>query len=77
MIILIIIVIVLLVIGIWVVIRSGVREIILDEEDQKLGDETPSEQFQMLPHLKSEPPKEGDESWTLDSTEDASSGKAS
>jgi hypothetical protein len=64
---------ILLIIGVVVVVRSGEREVAMDRKDQELP--TPSEEFQMLPHLKlnsEEEEEERKESWTLDSVEDSS-----
>lgn len=73
MVILISIIVVLLVIGVVVVVRSGEREVALDEQDQKLPNA--SEQFQMLPTITADAVNEVTEesdSWTLDSVEDTS-----
>lgn len=56
-------------IGIWIVMRSGVREIELDRKDQELP--IPSEEYQMLPRFnkwKSDQTEE--ESWTAEADED-------
>ncbi|HEV8666406.1 MAG TPA: hypothetical protein VN665_00980 [Candidatus Paceibacterota bacterium] len=71
MVILISIIVVLVVIGVVVVVRSGEREVDLDERDHQLPNA--SEQFQMLPTITAEVAEDASEeldSWTLDSVEE-------
>jgi hypothetical protein len=71
MLILISIVLVLLVIGVVVVIRSGGREIRMDEKDRKVAEAL--EDKLNLPQPETQP-IEAEESWTLDSAEDIPTG---